>query len=134
MHVLIALAAVVIVGRLLGRAFRYLGQPPVIVEVVGGIVLGPSLLGQVWPEAAAFLLPASVAPFLSVIAQLGIILYMFFVGLELNTGVLRERALSIRSISRPLAGRGRFAAAGQQAAAGGSPPRPGFARACCPCG
>ena len=79
-HVLIALTAVVIVGRLLGVVFRYVGQPPVIGEVIGGIVLGPSVLGQVWPAAAEFVLPASVAPFLGVIAQLGVILYMFLVG------------------------------------------------------
>jgi Kef-type K+ transport system membrane component KefB len=99
MHVLIALAAVVIAGRLLGRAFRYLGQPPVIGEVVGGIVLGPSLLGRVWPQATAFILPASVAPFLAVIARLGIILYMFLVGLELNAGILHRRAQATLVIS-----------------------------------
>jgi Kef-type K+ transport system membrane component KefB len=99
LHVLIALAAVVIVGRLLGRVFRYVGQPPVIGEVVGGIALGPSFLGQIWPQAAAFVLPASVAPFLGVIAQLGIILYMFLVGLELNAGVLQGRARATLTIS-----------------------------------
>src|SRR5262245_52918097 len=46
-HVLLALTAVLITGRLLGLAFRYVGQPPVIGEVVGGIVLGPSLLGWI---------------------------------------------------------------------------------------
>src|SRR5438067_6348729 len=90
--VLVALTAVLVTGRLLGLLFRYVGQPPVIGEVVGGIALGPSLLGQVWPEAAAFVLPPSVAPYLGVIAQLGVMLYMFLVGLELNSGVLRERA------------------------------------------
>src|SRR5207253_2792759 len=79
--------------------FRYLGQPPVIGEVVGGILLGPSLLGQVWPEAAAFILPPSVAPDLAVIAQLGVILYMFLVGLQLNLGVLRERVHATLAIS-----------------------------------
>lgn len=98
-HVLLALTAVLITGRLLGVAFRYVGQPPVIGEVVGGIVLGPSLLGWVWPEATAFLLPASVAPYLGVIAQLGVILYMFLVGLELNVGVLRQRAHTTVAIS-----------------------------------
>jgi Kef-type K+ transport system membrane component KefB len=98
-HVLIALTAVVTVGRLLGLLFRYLGQPPVIGEVVGGIFLGPSLLGRVWPEAAAFLLPDTVAPYLGVIAQLGVILYMFLVGLELNPGVLRGRAQATVAIS-----------------------------------
>jgi Kef-type K+ transport system membrane component KefB len=98
-HVLVALTAVLVTGRLLGRLFRYVGQPPVIGEVVGGIALGPSVLGQVWPEAAAFILPASVAPYLAVIAQLGVILYMFLVGLELDLGRLRQRAHSTVAIS-----------------------------------
>jgi Kef-type K+ transport system membrane component KefB len=98
-QVLVALTAVLITGRLLSLLFRYVGQPPVIGEVVGGIVLGPSLLGQVWPEAAAFVLPPAVAPYLGVIAQLGVILYMFLVGLELNPGVLRERAHTTVAIS-----------------------------------
>src|SRR5947209_6957807 len=99
LHVLVALAAVLVTGRLLSLLFRYVGQPPVIGEVVGGIVLGPSLLGQVWPQAAAFVLPPAVAPYLGVIAQLGVILYMFLVGLELNPSVLRERAHTTVAIS-----------------------------------
>jgi Kef-type K+ transport system membrane component KefB len=91
-HVLLALAAVVVVGRLLGRAFVAIGQPPVIGEVLGGILLGPSLLGRVAPDVAAYILPGSVGPFLSVVAQLGVILYMFFVGLDLNLDPLRHRA------------------------------------------
>jgi|SRR5579875_206729 Kef-type K+ transport system membrane component KefB len=91
-HLLIALAVVLIAGRLLGRLFYYLGQPPVMGEVVAGILLGPSLLGEVWPAAAAFILPSSLAPNLAVVSQLGVILYMFLVGLELNLGVLRRQA------------------------------------------
>jgi Kef-type K+ transport system membrane component KefB len=91
-HVLLALATVLLVGRLLGRAFVSVGQPPVIGEVVAGICLGPSLLGRVAPRAMEFLLPPAVAPYLGVIAQLGAILYMFLVGLELNTERLRGRA------------------------------------------
>src|SRR5262245_33028297 len=63
-HVLIALTAVVVTGRLLGVLLRYLGQPAVIGEVLGGIALGPSLLGRVAPDVSAFLLPPSVAPYL----------------------------------------------------------------------
>jgi Kef-type K+ transport system membrane component KefB len=98
-HVLAALTAVLITGRLLGLLFRRVGQPPVIGEVVGGILLGPSLLGQVWPQAAAFILPLAVAPYLGVIAQLGVILYMFLVGLELNLAALRGRAHTLVVIS-----------------------------------
>src|SRR5262252_1377551 len=61
-HLLLALAAVVVVGRLLGQLFKWFSQPPVIGEVVGGILLGPSLLGLVAPAAYHFILPAAVAP------------------------------------------------------------------------
>lgn len=98
-HVLVALVAVLVVGRVLSVLFRYIGQPPVIGEVVAGIILGPSLLGRVCPAAADFVLPATVAPYLGVIAQLGVILYMFLVGLELNPGLLRERAHTTVAIS-----------------------------------
>jgi Kef-type K+ transport system membrane component KefB len=87
-HVLVALAAVIITGQLLAKLFAYLRQPPVIGEVVAGILLGPSLLG---PELSGWILPPAVAPFLSLIAQLGVILYMFLVGLELNISLLTHR-------------------------------------------
>src|SRR5579871_567851 len=99
LHVLVALAAVLVLGRSLGLLFRYVGQPPVIGEVVGGILLGPSFLTQVWPEAASFILPPAVAPYLGVMAQLGVIFYMFLVGLELDLGVLRKRAQATLVIS-----------------------------------
>jgi len=88
-HLLLALATVVIAGRVVGWLFRLVGQPPVIGEVVAGILLGPSLLGSVWPDGQAYLLPADVAPFLGMLAQLGVIVYMFLVGLELNGDMLR---------------------------------------------
>ena len=93
-HLLIALAVVVAVGRLLGQLFRFIGQPAVIGEVIGGIVLGPSLLGHVAPDLYVYLLPSSVAPFLGIVAQLGVILYMFLVGLELNPDSLRGQVHS----------------------------------------
>src|SRR5262245_37347279 len=92
LHVLLALAAVIILGRLLGFVLRRIGQPPVIGEVVAGILLGPSLLGRIAPDVASYILPASVSPFLNVVAQLGVIVYMFLVGLELNVDVIRHRA------------------------------------------
>jgi Kef-type K+ transport system membrane component KefB len=91
LHVLIALAGVIATGLVLGRLFSYVGQPAIIGEVVAGIVLGPSLLGR---EGSALILPDLVAPYLGVIAQLGVILYMFVVGLELDTGPLRGHAWS----------------------------------------
>ena len=98
-HVLLALAVVAAVGRTLGALFRMLGQPPVIGEVIAGITLGPSLLGRVAPGAAAYILPPDVAPFLGVLAQLGVIIYMFLVGLELNPEKLRGQLRSTVAIS-----------------------------------
>jgi Kef-type K+ transport system membrane component KefB len=105
-QVLLALAAIVVVARVMGHAFNLIGQPAVIGEVVGGIVLGPSLLGQVAPGVQAALLPPDVAPFLGVHAQLGVILYMFLVGLELDLSVVRRSghitlAISHASIVAP---------------------------------
>jgi Kef-type K+ transport system membrane component KefB len=91
-HVLLALTTVVVAGRALGACFRYIHQPPVIGEVVAGILLGPSLLGRISPEVAGFLLPTTAAPYLGILAQVGVIFYMFLVGLELNASVLHERA------------------------------------------
>ena len=89
LHLLLALAAVITLGQVLARLFARFSQPPVIGEMLAGILLGPSLIGE---KASALILPSSVAPYLSVVAQLGVILYMFTVGLELDTGILRNRA------------------------------------------
>ena len=99
LHVLVALAAIIILSRVLGAIFAKLGQPRVIGEVIAGILLGPSLLGRVAPAVGAFVLPDAVAPSLGVIAQLGVVLYMFLVGLELNAGLLRSRAHATVAIS-----------------------------------
>jgi Kef-type K+ transport system membrane component KefB len=98
-HVLVALVSILLLGRWLGKLFVHFGQPRVIGEIVAGIALGPSLLGRVWPQATDFILPADVGPFLGIIAQVGIILYMFLVGLELNAGLLRSRAHATIAIS-----------------------------------
>ena len=91
LHVLVALVVIIASARLLGVLFRFLHQPAVIGEVLAGILLGPSLLGRVAPGLSGFLLPPSVAPFLSVIAQVGIILFMFLVGTELDPATLGRR-------------------------------------------
>jgi Kef-type K+ transport system membrane component KefB len=99
LHVLLALAVVIVVARLFGAIFRRLNQPPVIGEVVAGIFLGPSLLGRLAPEASAFVLPPAIAPFLGILSQVGVIVYMFLVGLELDTKLLRQRTHASVAIS-----------------------------------
>ncbi len=102
LHVLLALVVVIAAARALGALFRWLKQPPVVGEVLAGIMLGPSLLGHLAPGVSAYILPPPVAPYLGVIAQVGVILYMFLVGLHLDTGLLRERshtALAVSNVS-----------------------------------
>ena len=99
LHVLLALALVISTARLLGTLFRAAHQPPVIGEILAGILLGPSLLGRFAPAVSHYLLPMTVAPFLNVISQVGVILYMFLVGLELDPGLMRQRGQSTVAIS-----------------------------------
>jgi Kef-type K+ transport system membrane component KefB len=98
-HVLLALALVIAAARLLGTLFRWVQQPPVVGEMIAGILLGPSLLGHIAPSVAAYILPQSIAPLLNVISQFGVILYMFLVGLELDVSSLRGQAHATITIS-----------------------------------
>jgi Kef-type K+ transport system membrane component KefB len=99
MHVLLALAVILVVARVLGAIFRTLNQPQVMGEVVAGILLGPSFFGWLAPGLASEVLSTSVAPYLGVISQVGIVLYMFLVGIELDTDLLRQRTKSSIAIS-----------------------------------
>jgi Kef-type K+ transport system membrane component KefB len=98
-HLLGGLVAVIVLARMLGIVLSRLGQPRVIGEVIAGIMLGPSLLGKISPDAMEFLFPSQVLPILGMLAQLGIILYMFLVGLHLDSSLLRSRAHSTVVIS-----------------------------------
>ncbi len=90
-NVRILLALVVVIGasRLAGWAISKIGQPRVHGEILAGICLGASLLGVLWPEALAYLFPPEIIGALRVLAQVGLVLFMFLIGLELDLGKLR---------------------------------------------
>jgi Kef-type K+ transport system membrane component KefB len=99
LHVLLALAVIIVAARLTGMLFQHLRQPAVIGEVIAGIVLGPSVLGALWPEATAYLLPPTIVPTLGAIAQIGVVLFMFVVGVELNHAPIRRAMNTVVAIS-----------------------------------
>ena len=96
MQMLVILAACRLFGWLVRRFLR---QPQVIGEMIAGVVLGPSLLGALAPDIQAFLFPPESKPVLNVVAQLGIGLYMFLVGLDFRTEEFRTHAPSAVAVS-----------------------------------
>jgi Kef-type K+ transport system membrane component KefB len=101
------IVVILVVSRAVGVVFRRLGQPLVVAEIVAGILLGPSLLGAVWPEGMEALFPATGMAWLQGVSQLGLVLFMFTVGLEFEPGLVRNRgtlavAISQYSILAPL--------------------------------
>ncbi|HXA61333.1 MAG TPA: cation:proton antiporter [Streptosporangiaceae bacterium] len=104
---LIAVPVILVVCQLSGLVFRRLSQPAVVGEIFAGILLGPSVLGMLSPQAFGWLFPARLAPALSILAQLGLIFFMFLVGYELNLHLVRRRSrtavlVSHASIALPL--------------------------------
>ena len=95
----IAVVVVMLVARLFGMASVAIGQPRVMGEVVAGITLGPTILGAIAPELQAALFPEDIIPFIGVVAQLGLIFYMFMVGLEIDPSQLKGRIGQVAAIS-----------------------------------
>jgi Kef-type K+ transport system membrane component KefB len=96
---LFATVVIIVAARLAGSLFERLRQPRVIGEIIAGIALGPSLLGAVWPDATSFLFPPAVLPYIAVLAQLGLVLFMFLVGVELPATLLKGRGLLVAMVS-----------------------------------
>ena len=83
---------IIIVARFFGWVFRKIGQPTVIGEIIAGIVLGPSLVGMYFPEFSSALFPAASLGNLQFLSQIGLILFMFVIGMELDLKVLKNKA------------------------------------------
>ncbi len=79
--------------------FRRLGQPPVMGEMIAGIVLGPSVLGWLYPPALSFLFPTTSLDTLRQLSQIGVVLFMFIVGTEVNLRLVREKGTAAVMIS-----------------------------------
>jgi Kef-type K+ transport system membrane component KefB len=83
---------IIVVARFFGWMFRKIGQPTVIGEIIAGIVLGPSLVGMYFPEFSAALFPVDSLGNLQFLSQIGLILFMFVIGMELDLKVLKNKA------------------------------------------
>jgi Kef-type K+ transport system membrane component KefB len=90
---------ILVLAGLFRRLFRSIHQPPVMGEMIAGIVLGPSVLGLISPDAMTFLFPASSLDTLRLLSQIGVVLFMFTVGMELNVQHVREKGSAAVMIS-----------------------------------
>src|SRR5262249_40423251 len=105
---MLAMAVVIVAARLLGAAARRISQPAVMGEVLAGILLGPTLVGALFPGLESSIFPSDVVPLLTAAADIGLAFYMFLVGLEFDPRLLRGRVaqaalVSNASVAIPLA-------------------------------
>jgi Kef-type K+ transport system membrane component KefB len=91
-HLFLQLVVIIAASRGMGRLFGRLGQPPVVGEMAMGVLLGPSLFGWLAPDVFAFVFPAASLDTLKLLSQIGVCLFMFTVGMELNVGLVRQKA------------------------------------------
>ena len=88
---LIQIIAVLLMVRLFGFLFKHIGQPGVIGEIVACIVLGPSVLGYFFPDVFQALFPPESLTNLELLSQVGLVLFMFVIGMELDFSVLKNK-------------------------------------------
>jgi len=86
------IVTIILAARLFGWVCKKIGQPSVVGEIIAGIVLGPSLLGMYFPHISHGLFPVESLNNLQILSQIGLILFMFTIGMELDTKVLKNKA------------------------------------------
>ncbi len=91
-HLFLQLLLIVAASRMMGRLFTAIGQPSVVGEMAAGILLGPSLFGMLAPDAFAFVFPETSIGALRLFSQIGVCLFMFAVGMELNVEHVKHKA------------------------------------------
>jgi Kef-type K+ transport system membrane component KefB len=99
-HLLLQFIVILLATRVIGSLFRRFGQPSVIGEITAGILLGPTLLGWLWPEASAFVFAKDSLGVLQLFSQIGVCLFVFAIGLELDVGHLRHRLQTALVVSQ----------------------------------
>ncbi|GAA0339983.1 hypothetical protein GCM10010319_15040 [Streptomyces blastmyceticus] len=99
-RLLLALPVVLLACRAGAALCRRIGQPPVVGEIAVGVLLGPTLLGAVCPQAQSWLFPAQLAPCTDILGQLGLLSFMFLVGLELDLKALRGSGRTAVAVSQ----------------------------------
>ena len=94
-QLIVSIGVILLVARLFGSIFQYIGQPRVVGEMTAGIVLGPSVLGVFFPSVSTHLFPASSLPTLTALSQLGLLLFMFAVGLEVDLKLILKQRFTV---------------------------------------
>ncbi|MBS1637463.1 MAG: cation:proton antiporter [Bacteroidetes bacterium] len=89
---LLQIVTIIFTARTFGFIFNKIGQPTVIGEIIAGIFLGPSLLGAWFPEYSTFLFPKQSLGNLQFLSQVGLVLFMFVIGMELDLKTLKNKA------------------------------------------
>jgi Kef-type K+ transport system membrane component KefB len=106
-EVAIALCTILLAAQVVGNLAKLIAQPRVVGEMIAGVLLGPTLLGRIAPDLSSTLFPAEIMPMLFVICNIGLSMYMFLVGTEINLGLFNRKlmrdagALSLGAILVP---------------------------------
>src|SRR6218665_432825 len=87
---LLQIITIIVTARVFGFLCKKIGQPSVIGEIIAGIFLGPSFIGMYFPEFSGFLFPKTSLGNLQFLSQIGLVLFMFIVGMELDLKMLKK--------------------------------------------